>query len=244
VEGDRVNDWWSLDPPNRMNLRAAAAAARGLPMADAALFSGWLDEESIDIGAETAALTAAFLGDTWTIMRKALYINDFVFNDSSRFPLTVERAWWSMRSKHSLGEWFPERRADMELDASRLNAYLEEKREALATLDTWIAKLETIEPSEKSKIPFLAKLGDFRDYILGWQVVGSLCLLAEAVKGQAMADERPALKTRLAAAVGEARAYAARIRVEQDRRSDRHQYAMLADPARVDRLIDECKLLL
>ncbi|MCE1197191.1 hypothetical protein LWX53_11925, partial [bacterium] len=173
----------------------------------------------------------------------ALYVNDFVLNDSSRFPLTVERAWWSMRSKHSLGEWFPERRADMELDADRLDAYLEEKREALAMLDAWIAKLELIGPDEKQKIPFLSKLGDFRDYILGWQVVGSLCLLAEAVKGKTMVGERSALKVRLAAAVVEARAYAARISADQGRRSERHQYAMLADPARVGRLAEECGIL-
>ncbi|MCE1197262.1 hypothetical protein LWX53_12305, partial [bacterium] len=68
VEWERVNDWWSLDTPNRMNLHAAAAAARGSPMAAAALFSDWLDEESIDIASETTALVPAFLEDTWNIM--------------------------------------------------------------------------------------------------------------------------------------------------------------------------------
>ncbi|MHB0895924.1 MAG: hypothetical protein ACYC1A_00065 [Spirochaetales bacterium] len=209
VEWERVNDWWSLDTPNRMNLHAAAVAARGLRTTDAELFRDWLEEESIDIAPASEAIAMAFLADTWDIMRKALYIHDFVFNDSSRFPLTIRRAWWSMRSKHSLGEWFPERRADMDLDAGKLESYLGEKAEALASLDAWIGKLGAIDADDAKKLPFIAGILDFRAYILGWQLTGTLCLLAEAITREAMLAERAAIRERLKAAIVEARAYTA-----------------------------------
>jgi len=243
VEWERVNDWWSLDTTNRMNLHAAAAAARGVSMSDAELFHNWLEEESIDVAPATEAIVTAFLADTWNIMRKALYIHDFVFNDSSRFPLTVKRAWWSMRSKHSLGEWFPERAGDMNLDAAKLNAYIAEKQEALTLLDAWIERLGAIGSEDRSKLIFIDRIREFRDYIQGWLVTGTLCLLAEAYKSQAMREERAGLQSRIQAAMEKARAYAAHLEMFHLEHPSTHQFVMLADPARVNRLADECELL-
>ncbi len=239
VEWERVNDWWSLDTPNRMNLHAAAAAALGKPMSDMELLSSWLEEESLAIPEVDAALIAEFLAGTWQIMKKSLYINDFVFNDSSRFPLTISRAWWSMRSKHSLGEWFPERAADTDLDGPKLEAYMKEKREAEILLDFWVKKLRTLGEQAK-KIPFIARIDEFRTYIHGWRIVGDMCLLAEACGSEKIRNDQAALRKRLEAVILEARVYAGRLKDEHEKRAVRHQYSMLADPARVERLVDEC----
>src|SRR3546814_17772112 len=37
-----------------------------------------------------------------SIVRRALYIDDFMFADSSFFPRGVAKAWWTMETKHSL----------------------------------------------------------------------------------------------------------------------------------------------
>lgn len=248
VEWERVNDWWSLDTLNRMNLHAAAAAAQDIAMTDETLLHAWLEEESIELAPATEALAADFLADTWVIIRKALYIHDFVLNDSSRFPLTIKRAWWSMRSKHSLGEWFPDRKKDLDLDASKLNAYLEEKLEAVALLDGWIERLRAIDAGEMKKLPFMANIDEFRDYIQGWRIAGTLCLLAEAyareaMLGEAMLGEKAAARKRIGAALGEARAFAEHLEISHAERADRHQFVMLADPARIKRLADECESL-
>ncbi len=239
VEWERVNDWWSLDTPNRMNLRAAAAAAQGNHPTDIELLSVWLDEEGLAIAESDKLLLADFLAHTWDIVKKALYINDFVFNDSSRFPLTIDRAWWSMRSKHSLGEWFPQRSADTDLDALKLSAYMDEKRQAESLLVAWIKKLVVL-GEQARHIPFVANIDEFLAYIHGWRIVGDLCLLSEAMKTEALRDSRQDLSFRLGAVVQEARIYAANIHAEHEKRAETHQYAMLMDSARVERLADEC----
>ena len=145
VEWERVNDWWSLDTPNRMNLFIAAKACLGVSVDAPQALANWMEEEGIVAVEEAKALAASFLADTWPIIKGALYINDFVLNDSSRYPMTQERGWWSMKDKHSLASWDASRREDLELDEGKLTAYLAEKDEALARLKGWKDKAAALD---------------------------------------------------------------------------------------------------
>ena len=113
----------------------------------------------------------------------------------------------------------------------------------LCLLGVWSKKLGVLGEQAKH-IPFVVNIDEFQAYIHGWRIVGDLCLLAEAVRTEDLRDSLQDLASQLGAVIQEARIYASRIRAEHEKKAERHQYAMLMDSARVERLADECASLL
>jgi hypothetical protein len=240
VEWERVNDWWSLDTPNRMNLYIAAKASRDVKVDEAAALANWLEEEGVGANGNAASgdavlVAAAFLADTWAIIKGALYINDFVFNDSSRFPMTRERAWWSMKEKHSLASWDSTRRHDLDLDEEKLSRYLAEKDEALILLRRWMKRAEAL-GDKASAIPFFSDLPRFAEYVDGWRIAGRLCLLSKVLENPNLVERREGISSELVAAKQEAASFSDRMSRKEAQGGQRHQFAMLADPRRISRL--------
>src|SRR3546814_5293221 len=100
TDWERINDWWSLETINETNLIAAARMSNGRPADTGTVCKEWLVDHGFS--AEAAPWLASILDLTWPIVRRALYIDDFMFADSSFFPRGVAKAWWTMETKHSL----------------------------------------------------------------------------------------------------------------------------------------------
>ncbi|MDR1319461.1 MAG: hypothetical protein LBJ90_07535, partial [Treponema sp.] len=144
VEWERINDWNSLFSPNRINMFLSANRALGKPVTPEEAIKKWLEEEKIIYTKEDFALLKDYFIAIWDIIKGALYIKDFVFADSSMVPMSIERAWWSMADKHSLAEWFPNRKADLEMNEEKAAAYIREKEETLKKIRAWVSKFEEI----------------------------------------------------------------------------------------------------
>jgi hypothetical protein len=147
VEWERVNDWNSMKSPNRINMYLAANASLGKPVTDDEAVKKWLDEEKIIYSSDDFILLRNYFTDTWNMLKQAIYINDSVFADSSMVQMSIERTWWTMADKHSLSEWFPARKADLELDEDKAALYIKEKENALDKISAWKKQIDSTENS-------------------------------------------------------------------------------------------------
>jgi hypothetical protein len=145
IEWERINGWHSLKSPNRINMFLAAQASQDIQANPEKAIKKWLLEEGAVYSGNDFAVLKDYFTDVWNIIKGALYINDFVFADSSMIPMTIERAWWSMADKHSLAEWFPARKQDLELDEAKTDAYLREKKTALDKILEWKEKIDALD---------------------------------------------------------------------------------------------------
>ena len=143
VEWERVNNWNSIYNPNRINLYLTAMGAVGKRISPKEAVINWLEEEKIIYSSQDLALLVDYFLDCWNIIKGALYINDFVLADSSMIPMSIERAWWSMADKHSLAEWFPHRKTDLEMDESKAAAYIKEKKDSLEKIQYWKTRIDS-----------------------------------------------------------------------------------------------------
>lgn len=235
VEWERINDYWSLDGLNRMNLLAAANAALGSSDAEETIET-WLEEEGLIYSDEDLGLLKDYLADTWDILRRALYVNDFVLNDSSMVPPSIERAWWSMADKHSLAEWFPERRSDLDLDDGKVAAYIAEKAEAVRRIGEWKTKVDGIGSSTRVVDLLKKTVAETARYVRLHLCYGRVCLLSSLIdqKGNDASRENAG---QLEAAAAELEICSAEIRDWLGRSDYPHTMYLLFNPDRCEALV-------
>jgi hypothetical protein len=219
-----------------MNLLAGAGESAGKPLGRRALVRAWADEEKGRLSAGELDLFTEFLGATWPFMKKALYVDDFVYNDSSQFPVSVERAWWSMADKHSLAEWDPRRTEDLELDPGKIEKFFAEKESAVAEARTWGDRFAGLRfPRPLAAYPGTV-LPDLVRYLAGFDKTARVCLLAAWVDREKDASRLRAAKDLLGPAVDDLRAYTAELRTWHDGYLHRHQTYMIMNPDRAEAL--------
>lgn len=144
IEWERINDLDALDTLNEINLIAGASLLRGhAPDAQAAC-ADWLQRHGWD--ASAATWLAGVMDLTLPVVSAATYLLGHVAADSSMLPRSVQRAWWGMESRDSLGIWAPERAADLQLTPANLQRMLAEKDHALECLNQLMDALRVDPP--------------------------------------------------------------------------------------------------
>jgi hypothetical protein len=239
VEWERVNDWWVLECLNEVNLIAAAALARGDSPSPVEVCRLWL--ESHDWPTDGADWLAAILADTWPIMKRTLYLDGFMFADSSFFPRSIGRAWWTVETKHSLAAWAPSRAGDMRLDSARITELIAEKAEAVSRVRAFADRLGEGDPSipEALQLQLLEQANLFVAYVEGFQACAKVCIHARAV-GDGITGQIDAL----AGALDELEAYGETIRPLSEEARYPHQVLLLLDYRRVVDIVAEGRQIL
>jgi hypothetical protein len=234
VEWERVNDWWSLGTVNETNLISAAALTRGDDAATARVCELWLQSQGWP--AEAAPWLASALDETWDIIKRALYIDDFMFADSSFFPRGVEKAWWTMETKHSLIAWDPSRANDLKLGPQRMETLLAEKAEAVARVKVYAEKIRRGDPTVSKQLheALVDQAELFVTYIEGFEACARVCLWARAKQ-----EGVPGSDTALVEAIDILEAYSQRIRPLTDEARYPHQISQLIDVHRVEDVLRE-----
>ncbi|MDQ6621244.1 MAG: hypothetical protein M3Z31_16395 [Pseudomonadota bacterium] len=242
VEWERVNDWWALETMNALNLIAAAAWARGDELTAVRVCAAWLADKSADGDAQWLA---DVMLQTWPIIRRALYIDGFLFADSSFLPRSIRRAWWTMEEKHCLSDWDPSRRDALELDRSRVAELLAEKQDAqrrLAALTTQVKAGHGALPTLLQE-SLLLQMGVFDAYVEGFYQCARMALLhrwMERHPDEVTPHDRAVMED----ALTDLGAYRQRIRREAESARFAHVAYLVMDYHRVDDILAEGRALL
>jgi hypothetical protein len=235
VEWERINDLWSLDGLNQVNLILAATFAAAEPIDATEASRRWL----ADAGWPEAAAPwlAAILSRTEAIMRGALYLDGFVFADNSMYPRSLRRAWWGMETRDALHTWEPARAPDLVMDRARVAALIDEKRQAAAMAEALAADVRR---GDAAVPPTLhAWMADIFDrmavWIEGFRICGEVCLYARWCDAEHRSDDGPdaADLDGFATALDQLEAFAESIRPITENAELRHQIVLLMDHHRL-----------
>ncbi|WP_155810903.1 hypothetical protein [Phyllobacterium sp. UNC302MFCol5.2] len=195
VEGVLVRtDWEALEAhsvfhtPNLLNLYAVAELAVAEDTAKETIYRDWLvGEQYLKPDATGSEIDAAvawsieLLGDSWEIIRRALYTNDCVFSDSSTYPVSLAHAWWLAEEKNSLRDWDPAKEHAMDADEPNVRRILEEKEEALRRVDALedVVKRRPTAMTDAAYQDLVERIDVFRRYIRGFREIGQACILTK-----------------------------------------------------------------
>jgi hypothetical protein len=185
-------DWESLDghtafhTPNVINAYAGAMLSSNLGTPAAEIYDRWLVDRGLLATKDAVSRRAAsawaerLFARTWEVVRRALYMNDCVFNDSSTFPVGFTHAWWLAEEKNSLRDWEPSRADALTPTEENVRRILAEKDEALVILDEIARALAEPPPglAESALADLRTRFDIFRRYIRGFQAAGRACILA------------------------------------------------------------------
>jgi hypothetical protein len=246
VEWERINDLWSLDGLNAVNLILAAAFAAGAPIDATEACRRWLADAGWP--QEAAPWLGGILSRTEAIMRGALYIDGFVFADNSMYPRSLRRAWWGMETRDALHTWDPARAPDLVMDRARVAGLIDEKRQAAAMAAALAADVRR---GDAAVPPTLAAwLADIFDrmavYIEGFRIGGEVCLYARWCDAEQRRDDGPdaADLAEFATALDELEAFAESIRPITENAELRHQIVLLMDHRRLADIAREGRTVL
>jgi hypothetical protein len=195
VEGMLVRtDWEALEghsvfhTPNLLNLYALAELTIDSETPKEKIYRDWLTgEHMLKPGATEAEIKEAvswaieLFGDSWEIVRRALYTNDCVFSDSSNYPVSLAHAWWLAEEKNSLRDWDPSKQHAMDADEPNVRRIIEEKEEALHRVDA-LAEIVKRRPkglTDAAYKDFCDRIEVFRKYISGFREIGQACILTK-----------------------------------------------------------------
>ena len=239
VEWERVNDWWCLETPNRANLIAAARLAGGEDASATSVCRTWLEEAGWPADADTASFVAGVWTRTWSVIRKGIYLRDFVFHDSSQFPLSVRKAWWTMERKHSLVDWDPARANALHLDASGIDAALAEKEQAVSEITALRREVER--PSGPVPADFHAWLREcfkwYVQYIAGFRALTEVSLYVEALRQGTLT--RRSLDAAMGASLRALEEYLTVLAPTLNRGEYPHQFRMLLSSGRARTVLED-----
>jgi hypothetical protein len=232
IEWERLNDLDSFDNISEANLMAGALLASGRNADPADIAARWLRAHGLDAGC--AGLLAEFLARTPAIVVAAAYTNGFVTADNSMLPRSIERAWWGAEVRDSLVPWDASKAGALDLDRSRLETYLDEKRRAVDDARRLVGdlaeRLRAVDAATAQAIDHaFALMVPWTD---GHRLCVSVCLYARWIgSGRPDVGDRDyealtVLLDELAAFADWARSFA--------RSSATHHAKMLVDPRRAD----------
>ena len=238
VEWERINDLYCLDTLNRLNLMYAAAYSRDGAADSDAIMETWLAERGQVLSPKEKAFFRLFLDRSWDLIRKTIHVGDHVFHDSSMFPMSIARAWWTMEDKHSLYDWQPSRRN--ELDRISVAEVEAEKKDALEEIRTFKKRLSGFKTDRNGLFAELKRTLEYYElYAEGFLLVAGICFVARDI-GQGAAVDEPALAKRIA----ELESYRLRLVKLFGGAWHPHQLQLLMNPERVAKIIGEARSLL
>jgi hypothetical protein len=128
---------------------------------------------------EAAAWVERLLGRSWEIVRRALFVNDCVFSDSSNYPVSLDHAWWLAEVKNSLKDWDSGKVDALASTEDNVRRLLAEKDEALRLVQAIVPLANqsqtALTPSAHDDLE--ARMAVFEMYVAGWRAVGRACII-------------------------------------------------------------------
>ena len=80
------------------------------------------------------------LGGSWEITRRACYVQDCVFSDSTNYPVSLDHAFWLAEEKNSLRDWDPAKADALAPTEAVALAVMAEKDEAVSRAEALLVR--------------------------------------------------------------------------------------------------------
>jgi hypothetical protein len=243
IEWDRINDYWSLDTLNEMNLIAGATLARGDDVDIESICRRWLDEHGQSTKA--APFLASLMADTWDVIRGALYLDGFVFADNSMFPRSLRRAWWGMEVRDALHTWDPARAPDLQMSRARVEALLAEKQRAVRLAASLAQRArageDALPPDLHGRLVCLFDRTE--TYVRGFALCAEVCVRARwnDPAHRTDAGPEPGDHARFEQAIEELDSFATGLLALAAKGDLPHQFVMLMDANRLADIVREAR---
>lgn len=148
IDWEHLDGHSAFDTLNIINLYAGAELSRDLSIENNAIYELWLEESGYyapGLDDQQKKQTAAWIGRimdrTWDVVKRTAYINDFTFNDSSHWPVSMGIAHWLAEETFSLRNWDPTKTNPLSIEKSNIELLLNEKDEALSLVRELMAEL-------------------------------------------------------------------------------------------------------
>ena len=187
---------------------------------------------------------ASLMGETWALMRQALYLDGFVFADNSMYPRSLRRAWWGMEVRDALHTWDPSRATDLKMDRARVVALLAEKQAAvrIATALANRARMTDAAVPAGLQQRLAETFALTESYVRGFALCAEVCVLARWTDPAQRSDDGPGREhlAQLERAIAALEAFAASLRGMPGP----HQRIMLMDHRRIADIVREAREVL
>ncbi|MEW5720054.1 MAG: hypothetical protein AB1817_15620, partial [Chloroflexota bacterium] len=188
----------AFDHVNKINLIGAAQFTQNMKEPNKRIVLRWLREEGLLKNRPASAIDVngltRFLLKTWQVMRKTIYIDDFVFASSSQIPIDVNKAWFMMAFYHCLSTWDPSAAGRLDLNHTNLQRLMAEKDDAVKLVRELIAYLNKhdfgLPPATHRYLKGQFQFYDM--YVRGFGLSAKACLLAKALKDGTVEPARQA----------------------------------------------------
>lgn len=137
-------DWEALpshsafDTVNVLNVYAGAMLSQDPDMPAQEIYRAYLEEYRLygpglsrEAREDCTKALMEILDGTWSVMKKTVYMHDFLFSSNSKIPADIRHGDFLSKEHHGLQKWFPERGHDLDMTKENVASLLEEKDEAL-----------------------------------------------------------------------------------------------------------------
>lgn len=150
------------------------------------LFKAELNEEDKEGCIESLMDT---LGRTWDVMRKTVYMHDFLFSSNSKIPADIRHGDFLSKEHHGLQKWFPQRADDLDITEDNIVFLLQEKDEALTEIEQLYNRISEKNPGLTSE--FYGRLvSQFEMYRLYVEMFRATARVYLMVKGATILQDK------------------------------------------------------
>lgn len=149
VDWENLDGHTAFDTLNVINLYAGAWLSENLGVDNATVYERWLEQSghyAPGLGCEDKRRIALWVGSildrTWDVMKRTAYLNDFVFSDSSHWPVSLDMAHWLAGEVYNIQQWDASKSTNpLSIDENNVRQILAEKDEALRLVNELNDKL-------------------------------------------------------------------------------------------------------
>lgn len=181
-----VQDTSCFDTPNLINMYAAAILGKN-PNADKReIYTRWLVEEKLladDLSPnqlrECVDWSMRVFEQTWSLVRRTVFVNGTVFSDNSAFHVNLGQPTWVAETHHSLKNWFTGAEDALEMNDKNAKFILDEKDEAFREAKALYEEVVSANPGFKQSVydDLVYRFDFLRAYAEGFRLTTRIYIL-------------------------------------------------------------------
>lgn len=214
-----VQDTSCFDTPNLINMYAAAILGKNPEADKREIYTRWLVEEKLTAPnitptqlRECVDWSEHIFEQTWSLVRRTVFVNGTVFSDNSAFHVNLGQPTWVAETHHSLKNWFTGAEDALEMNDHNAQFILNEKDDAFRDAQALYEEVASANPGLASGVynDLLYRFDFLRAYAEGFRLTTRIYILGRLLterKENPPAFLTQPVKTLLASAIDQLKKY-------------------------------------